>query len=63
MRTRRVRVVESSSLSFRTVLIALHRSILVNEWFDEQVMHPHEQYAAWDFSGCNFVDASIVGCV
>jgi len=33
------------------------------KWFDEQVMHPHEPGCGEDFSLCNFVDASIVGCV
>jgi hypothetical protein len=57
-------VFESRSRSLRIRLIALRRPLLVNcgdlmDWSGALM----NQDAARAFSGCNFVDASIVGCV
>jgi hypothetical protein len=57
-------VVESTSRSLRTVLIALHRPLLdkCGGSMIRSCVITHQD-AARGISGCNFVDASIVGCV
>jgi len=59
-----MKVVESTSRSMKIMLIVLRRPLLVNCGGSmNRSCGFTNQDVARDFSWCNFVDASIVGCV